>query len=204
MDWRNVAKGNEGLHTAESFSRSAGISRQTAINYIHEMRARGFVETSVGKRRIRLYRISPVRLRRIGFPGLLETINRYSSIKLSPHLIERLDHELKPEEAIVRAIKTREFRVILASAELFRHVRDWWLLYRHAKKEGVEREVGALYSAARRIVKVRSMDNRVMAFFMKARLRRKNMVPGLRSKDFGDIEKEWGVCVPFNKSDFKR
>ena len=199
-----MAKESEGIHTVESFSARMGIGRGTAINYLHSLGRSGYSRASRGRKNKRLYDISPLRLRRIGHPGLIETINKYSSIKLEATLKERLDHELGPEEAVVRAMLTRDYRIILASIELFRHVNEWWELYRLSKENGIERQVGALYSLSRRVFKVSSIDKRVLALLRKSRPSVKDIVPGARSRDFVGIEKEWGVRLPFNLSDLRR
>jgi DNA-binding MarR family transcriptional regulator len=128
MDWKRLAKR---LARAGSMAdigeveKRLGISRDTAINYIYELRKRGLVETERGRKGNRLYRITPTGRKEKGYPGLYETINRYSPIKLVEPFRHRIhDHELTPEEAIVRAILTKDFRTILASLALFRKVAD--------------------------------------------------------------------------------
>jgi len=204
MIWKEIAKKNEGFHTVESFSKSMGIKRETAINYLYFMRKKGFVETKRGKKGKRLYEIMPLKLKKIGHPGLYETINRYSSLKLTMPIEERSDHKITPEEAVVRAILTRDFRVVLASLELFKKTKDWWLLYNFSKKCGVERFVGALYSLSRKLFKVRSIDKRVLGLLKKSRIRERYIIPRARSSDFKEIEKEWKVYIPFSKSDVQR
>ena len=199
-----MAKENEGFHTVESFSKSLDISRGTAINYLYAMRKRRLIETERGKRGKRMYRISPVTLKKIGYPGLIETINEYSSLKLESAIEERSDHKITPEEAIVRAIRTGDFRVVLASLELFKKIDDCWSLYRFAKENNAERFVGALYTLSRKLFRVRSADKRVLRLLKKAKIKEKYMIPRMRSSDFKDIEKEWKVHIPFSKSDLDR
>lgn len=199
-----MAKAHEGFHTVESLAGEMGIGRGTAINYLHEMRSRGYVETERGARGRRLYKISPLRLRKIGYPGLIETINMHSSLKLEAAVEERSDHMITAEEAIVRAILTQDFRVIMASLELFRKVRDWWSLYRLAKEHGVERHAGALYSLSRTLFRVRSMDGRVLALLKKSKTAGEYVIKGMKGHDFEGMSKEWGMAIPFNRQDLER
>lgn len=181
------------------------ISRETAINYIYGLRKRGLVETDRGKKGLRLYRIIPVRRKEKGFPGLYETINKYSPIKLVEPFKHRIyDHELAPEEAIVRAILTKDFRTILASLALFRKVSNWSLLYKFAKERKTQRFVGALYDLSRLCLRVRKMDRRIRNKMKSSELNTRYITPNVKSKDFQDIEREWNVFIPFNKGDIER
>jgi DNA-binding Lrp family transcriptional regulator len=205
MDWEKKARqlAAEGsLLDIMAIQKRLGVSRRTAINYVHELRKEGLVETTRGRNGIRLYRIRFLGTRERGHPGLYETINRYSPVKLAEPFAHRVyDHELTPEEAIARAVSTGEFRVILASLALFRKVSDWSLLYAFAKKNGIQRFVGALYDVSRVCMRVRRMDKRIRNMMKSSAVKTKYMVSGARSKDFLGIEREWGVFVPFNKSD---
>jgi len=205
MDWREVAKRTEGLQTVDSFSRALGIGKGTAVLYIHGLRAGGFVRTMRGAKGKRVYEISPLRLRSVGYPGLFETLNANSPLKLQAPYEHRLyEKEMAPEEAIVRSLKTRDHRIVLVSLELFRKIENWSLLYRLAKKDGLEREVGALYALCRRYFRVRRMDGRILRRMKNSLVENKYIIEGMRSSDFKDVEKEWGVFVPFNKSDLEK
>ncbi|MBI4170179.1 MAG: hypothetical protein HY514_00655 [Candidatus Aenigmarchaeota archaeon] len=204
MDWQKMAKRLSGLQTVSSISRMLGVSRATAINYAYEMRKRGYVAETRGKGKIRVYEISPVPRTSYGYPGLYEIINANSPVKIAKPYEHRIYHKMPIEEAIVRAIKTRDFRAILASLALFRKVQDWKLLYGNAQKEGLQRHVGALYDTARKCTRVKRMDNRIRNKLKQAKPREKFIIAGMRSVDFKDIEKEWGICVPFNQSDLGR
>ncbi len=199
-----MAKKLSGLQTVSSISRTLGVSRRTAINYVYEMRKRGYIVESRGKAKIRIYEISPIPRASYGYPGLYDVINANSPVKIAKPYEHRMYHKMSVEEAIVRAVKTKDFRVILASLALFRKVKDWKLLYSYAKKEGLRRHVGALYDTARKCTRVKRMDNRIRNKLKQAKSREKFIITGMRSIDFKDIEKEWGICVPFNKSDLSR
>lgn len=208
MDWNDVAKKAEGLQTLGSFAKALRIGRGTAVLYLHRMRVAGFVRTMRGAKGRRLYDISPVRLREIGSAGLFETLNEGSPLKLRTPFAHRVyGRTMTPEEAVVRAVETGDYRVILVSLELFRKVRDFGLLYNLAKGKGIARKIGALYALSRRYFRVRRMDGRIMRR-MKASPAGKTgkgyIIEGMKSSDFGDIEKEWGIRIPFNKSDLAK
>lgn len=204
MDWSHIGKEHEGLHTAESFAEELGIGRQTAINYIHAMREEGMVSTERGAGGKRLYRISPVKLKDFGYPGLTETISLHSPLKLYSPLRERSDHEITIEEAIARAAASGDYRVVMASLPLFRKVADWWSLYRLSRGLGVARQVGALYSLSREMFRVSSPNRRALALMRKAKAANKFVIRGMRSNDFAGLEKEWGIYLPFNRSDLDK
>lgn len=208
MDWREIAKRTEGLHTLHSFSRALGIRRGTAVLYIHDLRAAGFVKTMRGARGKRIYEISPLWLREIGSPGFFDTLNENSPLKLREPFEHRVyGRILSPEEAIVRALGTKDHRVILVSLEMFRKIRDFSLLYGLAKREGLERQAGALYALCRKYFRVRRMDGRILRRMKGGPLKADEyeyIIGGMKSSDFRDIETEWGVWLPFKKSDLEK
>jgi len=204
MDLIGMAKKLEGLQTVDSIAKSLNIDRRTAVNYVWELRKEGFVETIYGKRKIRMYKISTLKAKRYGYPGLYEFLNQYSKIKIYAPYINRIyDHKPTPEEMIVRAIKTGDFRTILSSLALFNKVSNWTLLSQIAKKETVGRKIGALYDVARTIIKVRRMDRRTRKALLQSKVEDNFIVKNARTKDFKDIERIWSVIVPFNKADLE-
>ena len=205
MDWREMAMEREGLYTLESFSRAEGIKKDTAVLYLHELRKRGLVRTTREKRGKRFYDISPLTLRDIGSKGFYEILNENSPLKIQEPFVHRVyGRRMTVEEVIVRAIKTRSSRIILASLGLFRKARDWNLLYEFARKDGLERHAGALYSLSRKIFRVRRMDDRILNVMKEAPLKDKYIIPKIKSDHFKDIEEEWGIYIPFNKSDLEK
>jgi hypothetical protein len=208
MEWQRLAKDMASagsMVTVETMARRLDISERTAINYISEMRERGFVETERGRRGKRIYRISPIRRRKSGYPGLYETINRHSPIKLVEPYRHRIhDHELSIEEAVVRAVATKEFRVVLASLALFSRVEDWSSLYGFAKEYRVERNIGALYDLSRRCLRVRRMDGRIRRMLKSAGMESRYIIENAKTRDFKEIERKWGVFIPFNAADLER
>ena len=204
MDLIELAKKLEGLHTAESVAKSLDVGRNTGINYIWKLRKNGFVETIYGKRKIRMYRISPFKAKKIGYPGLYEFLNQNSKIKMyAPYLNRIYDHKPTAEEMIVKAVQTGDFRTVLSALNLFNKIKDWALLREFAEKANVGRKIGALYDAARTIIKVRRMDERTRKSLLKSKIDNKFIIKGARTKDLIHIEKFWNVYLPFNKADLE-
>lgn len=195
----------KGLQTVESMQRKLGISRKTAIKYAYLLRKEGFLESSGGGRQPRFYKISPTKIIKIGNQGLYETINKYSPIKLTePYEHRIIDKELSIEEAIVRAVAKKEFRTILASLALFKHVNNWSRLYFYAKKYNLRKKIGALYELSRQIIKVKRIDKRILKKLLNAKEKGKYIIPNLKSKDFKKIQQKWQIYLPFNKQDLMR
>ena len=204
MDLIELAKRLEGLQTVNSIASNLGIDRRTAINYVWKLRKEGFAETMYGKRKIRMYRISPLKVLKFGYPGLYDFLNRNSKIKVYPHYIERVyDHKPTPEEIIVKAVKTGDLRTILSSLALFNKIKDWARLSKIARNEHVGRKIGALYDAARTIIRVRKMDKKTQKALLRSKVEDKFIVKYARTKDLNSIEKEWKVYLPFNKADLE-
>ncbi|MBI2653719.1 hypothetical protein HYX02_02800 [Candidatus Woesearchaeota archaeon] len=204
MNTFNLAKELEGLQTVDSIANSLNVDRRTAINYVWMLRKKGFAQTMYGKRKIRMYKISPLKVKRYGYDGLYEYLNQYSKIKIYAPYINRIyDHKPTPEEMIVRAVKTGDFRTILSSLALFNKVKNWVLLSQIAKKELVGRKIGALYDTTRTIIRVRRMDERTRKTLLQGKVEDKFIIKNARTKDFKGIEKIWNVFVPFNKADLE-
>ena len=204
MELSNLAKKLEGLQTVDSIAKNLGIGRKTAINYIWVLRKGGFVETVYGKRKIRMYRISTIKPLRFGYPGLYEFLNQNSKIKIYAPYIERIyDHKPTAEEMIVRAVKTGDLRTILSSLALFNKIKNWSRLSQIARKEQVGRKIGALYDAARAVIRVKSMDKRTRKALLKSRIEDKFIVKNAKTRDLKHLEKIWGVYLPFNKADLE-
>lgn len=202
---KDILKKLEGLNTIDLAAKKLNVKKSTAIKRIHELRKLGYVETSGGGRQPRFYRVSRVKINKIGNPGLYDIINENSPIKLSRPYEERIiGKKLSIEEAIIRAIKTRDYRIILASLALFNKIKNVSKLYNLAKKENVRRKLGALYEVARRTVKVKKIDEKHLKLMLMAKNEEKYLVPNAKSKDFKDIEKKWRIYVPFNKQDLWR
>jgi len=199
-----LVKKLEGLQTIESVQKKLKIARSTAIKYIHFLRKKGFVETTGGGKQPRFFRISALRLKELGSAGMYDIINKCSPIKLRAIKSRIIGKKLTIEETLVRAIDSKEFRTILASLALFNHIKNWSLLYKLAKEKGIRKKVGALYDTAKRVIKIRNMDKRIYKRLLQSKEKEGDIIKGLNSKDYKDIENKWKIRIPFNKSDLWR
>ena len=68
----------------------------------------------------------------------------------------------------------------------------------------MRRKLGALYEVARKIRKIRKIDDKHLKLMLNAKNKNKFIVPYAKSKDFKDIEDKWKVYIPFNKQDLWR
>ena len=204
MEIYELAKKLEGLQTVESIAKNLNIGRKTAINYAWKLKKNGFAETIYGKRKIRMYRISPIKPAKKGYPGLYEFLNANSKIKIYASYVNRIyDHKPYAEEMIVKAVQTGDFRTVLSALNLFNKITDWALLSEIAKKEKVGRKIGALYDAARTIIRARRMDKRTRKSLLGSKIDSKFIVKNARTKDLKNIEKIWNAYLPFNKADLE-
>ena len=200
-----LAKRLEGINTLEMVRKELNVKKSTAIKILSLLRKEGFVETSGGGKKPRLYTISPIRVAGKEHVGLYDIINKYSKVKLfKPYEHKVIDREFSIEEAIPMAIKEGNFRLVLASLGLFKFVKSWAKLNYFAKKYGVTKQTGALYDVARNCMKTSKMDERIRKSLLKIKLRKQFIIKHAKSKDFKEIEKTWNVYVPFNKADLDR
>ena len=204
MELIQLAKRLEGLQTADSIAVNLNIDKRTAINYVWQLRKKGFVETVYGKRKIRMYKISPIRPIKSGYPGLYEFLNQNSKIKNYPPYTNRIyDHKPTAEEMIVKAVQTGDFRTVLSALNLFNKIEDWALLSKIAKEASIGRKIGALYDTARAIIRVRKMDKRIRKALLNSKIDNKSIVKNAKTRDLNHIEKMWNVYLPFNKADLE-
>lgn len=205
MDIKQLAKKIDGIHTVETIQNQLNISRRTAINYISRLRNAGYVHTKRGAAKKRVYDISPMNKQLEGNPGLYETINNYSKIKISsPYKTFVHGRKLSVEDALVGAISSGDYRVIIAAIPLFNHIKNWGLLSKLAKKENIQSKVGALYDVARTIVKTRKMDERTRNN-LKGSGKPDCLIKGLvKEKDFAEIGQKWNVIIGLTKKDLLR
>ena len=201
----SILKKLEGLNTIDLIERKLNVKKNTAIKKISELRKLGYVKTTGGGKQPRFYWISRIKGEKIGNLGLYDTINKNSLIKLvKPYEHRIIGRRLSIEEAIVRAIKSEDFRLIMASLALFNKIKNISRLYKLAKEENVRRKVGALYEVASRTIKTRKINDKHLKLMLNAKNEKKFIVDGLKSKDFIDLQKRWNVCIPFNKADLER
>lgn len=193
----------EGIQTISTVMALLGTTEEKAIYYLYRLRKRGYVRTKRLSNNARVYNISfKNRLKGISY---YEILNAHSPLKLT----ESSDYQIygiQPslEETLIFAIKTKSVRTILASLALFKQLNNWNELYRLAKINRIERQVGALYDLARKFMRTRRMSKK----FRNNSLPKRNysygsIIEGLRSRDFHDIEKVWRIHIPFNKQDME-
>jgi len=201
MDYQELAKRLEGFQTVFSVAKALKISNRTAINYIYALRKKGYLQTSRGHHKIRMYYIKPFVRFKIGYPSMYDIINTYSKIKIIPRYNYTSHYKISIELALIKALKSQDFRIILASLGLFNYV-NWSKLYKLAKKENLARNIGALYDVIKKFIRVKKMDKRTRNALLKSE-GEKYLIKEFKSKskDFGMIEKIWKVFIPFNKQD---
>ena len=203
MKIKYLLKKLEGIQTINTVVDILSVSREKAVYYIYRLRKHGYVKTKRLSNNSRVYYISfENRLRGFSYH---EIINSYSPVKLSTTQVYKVyGKEPTLEETLIYAIKTGSLRTILASLALFKKINNWGELYRLSKRNKVEREVGALYDLARRIMRTRRMSKRFRTdALLKESYDFVYMIPGLRSRDFRDIEIIWKVYLPFNRGDLE-
>ncbi|MAG15566.1 hypothetical protein CMO88_00740 [Candidatus Woesearchaeota archaeon] len=188
----------EGLHTAETATERLGISRQSALNMLSKLKKEGYVTVSGGGRRKRLYKIT-MRKQRPREKGMFDIINKYSPMKIAEWYDHQVHGTYGPEEALVDALQTNSFRVILASMRLFSHITDWSKLYRLAKEKDCWQKVGALYDVARLSFKIKRMPRR---YYHNGHGRWRKLSQ-LKKKNFPQISEKWHVYIPFNQKDLE-
>ena len=111
----------EGLQTVETIIDKLNLSRQSVINLMSKLKKEGYVTSSGGGKQVRIYKIS-ARKQRKREKGMFDVINKYSPMKLMPWYDHQVHGIYCPEEALVDAIRTDSFRVILASTRLFNNI----------------------------------------------------------------------------------
>lgn len=204
MKTEELLKKLEGIQTLKSVMSILNVNREKAIYHIYRLRKKGYVKTKRLSNNMRVYNISFEN--RLGGTSYYEIINKNSPIKIStPKVYKIYGKESLIEEALIYAIKTKSLRTILAALALFRKIEDWTTLYHLAKKNHIERQVGALYDLSRRIIrKVKRMPKRFRNNALpKEEYNLEYVINGLKSKDFKDIEKTWKIYLPFNKKDLE-
>src|SRR3989338_218437 len=203
MDKRELLQKLAGIQTIESVMDILKVDKRMAIYYIHSLRKAGYVKTRRQSNNRRVYNISLDN--KLGGKSYYEIINQYSPIKISTPVIHKIYGKGPSlEETLIYAIKTKSLRTILASLALFKKISNWVELYNLAKENHIERQAGALYDLARQIMRVRRMTNRFRrSALSKREYKFEYVVPGLKSRDFEDIEKIWKIYLPFNKNDLE-
>lgn len=190
----------EGMHTLETVANAMNITKGSALNLISRLKKQGYITKTGGGKQKRIYKITTTKQRQRS-RGMFDIINKYSPhTKLQPGYDHQVHGRYLVEDAVVDAICTQSFRVMLASIKLFNNVKEWPRLYKLAKERGVWQKVGALYDVARLFVKVRKMPERYREVKPKSWKRLTKL--GNRN-NFPEIQRRWKVYIPFNENDIK-
>src|SRR3989338_5678121 len=192
-----------GIQTIESVMDILTINKKKAIYYLLRLRKQGYVKTRRLSNNRRVYTISVEN--KLGGKSYYEIINHYSPIKITTPVIYKIyGKEPTLAETLIYALKTKSLRIILASLALFKRIDNWVELYKLAKENHLERQVGALYDLARKIMRVRKITQRFRhSALPKEEYKFEYVITGLESKDFKEIEKIWKIYLPFNKKDLE-
>lgn len=203
METEKLLKTLSGNKTLEMIKTSLNTDTKKAVYLIHRLRKKGYVKTKKLSNNKRLYNISIEN--KLGGISYVDIINSISPMKIWGIDDHRI-YGRKPsvEETLIYAIKTKDIRTILASLALYKQISNWPLLYRLAKKEDLQRQVGALYDVARTIIKTRKMTKRFRNLSLPKKSDKfKFILQGFKSKDFQIIEKTWKVYIPLNIADLE-
>ena len=192
----------EGLHTVETAAEALGIKKQSALNLISRLKKQDYVSTSGGNRQKRLYKITARKQRKRDI-GMFDIINKHSPMKILPWYDHQVHGEYGPEEALIDAVQTQSFRVILASMRLFGHITDWHKLHSLAEEKDCWQKVGALYDVAKLYFRVKKMPLRYQnqKFIKKQYLIKKY---NTTEKMYNPIKSKWNVEIPFQIGDIRK
>ena len=203
-DYNELGKNIEGVYTLETLCDRLKTGRRKTIYIIYRLKKLGFVKTKYGAGKHRVYSVSIRNMSKR--TSYTEEINKLSPVKLAssnPSFVYQ--RKISYEELLIYAIKQRDVRHLIASLSLFRRITNWSLLYNLAKKEGLLREVAALYEIARRVVsKVRRMPKRFSSLAEKSRRGNLSLEShNYSSKSFKDIQDKWKVRIPLEYADLE-
>ena len=200
MSYELELKKLEGLHTVETVMNELNIKRQSAINLLSKWKKEGHVTVEGGGKLKRIYKITARKQREIT-EGMFDILNKYShNMKLLPWFDHQVHGKYGVEDALVDAVQTKSFRVLLVCLRLFAHIKDWKKLHSLAKNASCWQKIGALYDVAKTIMRVRKMPLRYKSLKAKKQflLSRKYET---KEENFLPIEKKWNVPIPFRKND---
>ena len=132
---------------------------------------------------------------------MFDIINKYSTnFQINPWYDHQVHGPYGPEEALIDAIQTSSFRLILASLRLFNHIKNWPKLYQLSKEKDCWQKVAALYDVAKLFLKVRTMPKR----YENLKIEKKWVqLTQLKKINFPNIAQKWKVYIPFNQNDIR-
>ena len=198
MEQLELLRTLEGLHTVETAADTLHLTKQSTLNLLSRLKKQGYVTVSGGGKQKRLYKIS-MKKQRPRDPGMFDIINQYSPMKIVPWYDHQVHGRYGPEEALVDAIQTKSFRVILAGMRLFGHIKDWRKLYRLAQEKDCWQQVGALYDLARRFFRVQNRSKK----WSIPLVQKWHTLTQLKKKNFPEISQKWKVFISFNSKDME-
>ena len=192
-----ILKKLEGLHTIDTVKETLKIKRQSSLNLLSKLKKQGYVTTTGGGKKKRLYKIS-MKKQRKREQGMFDILNKYSPMKLNPWYDHQVHGRYTVEDALVDAIETKSFRAILASLRLFSHITNWKKLYKLAKEKDCWQQIGALHDVAKMNFRVRTIPKR----YVKPSSKGWKQLTQLKERhNYPSIEKKWHVHIPFNNKD---
>ncbi len=203
MKIEELVRKTEGVQTINSIMALLKVNKKKATYLVYRLRKQGYVKTKRLKEGARVYDVA-FENKLKGF-SYYDIINNLSPIKIAPPSIYRV-YGKQPayEEVLIFAIRTKSLRTILASLALFGRIADWTELYHLGKINHLERQIGALYDLARKIIRTRRMSKQFRNNALpKHAYAYSFLVDGIKSKDFKKIEKQWRIYIPFNKNDLR-
>ncbi|HIH31291.1 TPA: hypothetical protein HA235_01155 [Candidatus Woesearchaeota archaeon] len=148
----------ERIFTLEKFAEEKGLAKQSALNLLSKMKKQNLVHTSGGAKQKRLYKVFDWPQRQTN--GFYDIINRYSPEKLVPKFQHYAYGRYNIENAIIDGLKLGDIRTKEATMHLFRHVKNWKVLFELAEKEKLKKELITLHNEARKIMRVKKMPER--------------------------------------------
>lgn len=194
----------EGLHTLDTLVEDLHLSRGSILNTLSKLKKEGYVQRMGGGKQKRIYRISQKVIPQEN--GMFTLINRYSKIKLRPYFVHVIYGAYEAEDALIDAIKEKDFRLLQSSLWLFNHITHWKRLHTLAKKNRLESVIGALYDTARIVLRTRRMPENIYKSLLRERTK-KNLIllPNLQTNDqrLLKIQKKWHVIIPFARADLE-
>jgi len=193
----------KGVHILKTIKEILNVDANRAIYLIHRLKKKGYVKTKQTSDNIRVYYISKKVIR--PSYSFIDILNENSPQKLY-NFDDYIVHNKKPslEEVLIYAIKSKNIRKIISCIGLYKKINNWSLLYRLAKKENLQRQVGALHDVARTIIKTRKMTKRFRNLSLPKKTDKFQYIKEkYNSKHFQDIEKKWKVYIPLNIADLE-
>lgn len=148
----------EGKYTVETFAKERQIQRQSAINLLSKLKAKGLVTVSGGGKQKRIYTLTNKPQEKTN--GFYETVNKYSPEKLIPKFKHKVIGKYTIEHAIIGGIQIGDTRTLEATIYLFAHIKNWKRLFDFAKEKGLVKEVYELYKKAKKTIRCKTMPKR--------------------------------------------